>query len=295
MTLVQRTAPRRGRRPRVRRPREHARRRHRARRAAGAGPHRTASGIRGRSSRPARCYPLLAALSAATASPRSTPARTSRRNRSPRSGWCRSSPPCRSRRSSSSPRSSRRVDLPRGAVALHRGDHGDRSTSSRTARSRSTCRTASRSTRRRVTSARSRSYATFRGRRPSPPSATGRSGARPGRLPRRGHRPRAGDRARRPGRRRPPRPRKRERPIGRRGRRSAISARSRSAAAGACFSSAQTPGLNSAISRIGDVATTEAVRRPDARTATSPNTSPGPSVATLAPPALTSAVPLSIA
>src|SRR3954447_10540631 len=72
--------------------------------------------------------------------------------------------------------------------------------------------------------------------------------------------------------------------------------------------SAQTSRLNSAIRRIGEVATTEAVRRPpsatsgaanrsgdEANTAISPTTSPVAMVRTVAPSMTTSAVPLSTA
>jgi hypothetical protein len=77
---------------------------------------------------------------------------------------------------------------------------------------------------------------------------------------------------------------------------------------GARWSSAQTSRLNSMISRIGEVATTEAVRKPpiatsggsdqsggEISTAISPTTSPGPIVATVSPSMTTSAVPLSMA
>jgi hypothetical protein len=53
--------------------------------------------------------------------------------------------------------------------------------------------------------------------------------------------------------------------------------------------------LKSVRSRIGDVAVTSAVRRPDASTAISPKTSPGPSVRKDVPSLETSAVPSSIA
>src|SRR5215471_3037792 len=77
---------------------------------------------------------------------------------------------------------------------------------------------------------------------------------------------------------------------------------------GALRSSAQTSRLNSAISRIGEVATTEAVRKPpiatsggadqsggEISTAISPTTSPAPTVPTISPLMTTSAVPLSMA
>src|SRR5215471_1044416 len=73
-------------------------------------------------------------------------------------------------------------------------------------------------------------------------------------------------------------------------------------------SSAQTSRLNSMISRIGEVATTEAVREPpiatsggadqsggEISTAISPTTSPAPTVPTVSPLMTTSAVPLSMA
>ena len=76
---------------------------------------------------------------------------------------------------------------------------------------------------------------------------------------------------------------------------------------GARRSSAQTSRLNSAISRIGEVATTEAVRKPpiaslgradqsggETSTAISPTTSPAPTVPTVSPLMTTSAVPLSM-
>src|SRR5215470_8985958 len=77
---------------------------------------------------------------------------------------------------------------------------------------------------------------------------------------------------------------------------------------GARRSSAQTSRLNSMISRIGEVATTEAVRKPpiatsggadqsggEISTAISPITSPAPIVPTVSPSMTTSAVPLSMA
>ena len=77
---------------------------------------------------------------------------------------------------------------------------------------------------------------------------------------------------------------------------------------GARRSSAQTSRLNSMISRIGEVATTEAVRKPpiatsggadqsggEISTAISPTTSPAPIVPTVSPLMTTSAVPLSMA
>jgi hypothetical protein len=77
---------------------------------------------------------------------------------------------------------------------------------------------------------------------------------------------------------------------------------------GARWSSAQTSRLNSMISRIGEVATTEAVRKPpiatsggsdqsggEISTAISPTTSPAPIVPTVSPLMTTSAVPLSMA
>src|SRR5215468_2892352 len=77
---------------------------------------------------------------------------------------------------------------------------------------------------------------------------------------------------------------------------------------GARRSSAQTSRLNSVISRIGEVATTEAVRKPpiatsggadqsggEISTAISPTTSPAPIVPTVLPLMMTSAVPLSMA
>ena len=77
---------------------------------------------------------------------------------------------------------------------------------------------------------------------------------------------------------------------------------------GARRSSAQTSRLNSTISRIGEVATTEAVRKPpiatsggadqsggEISTAISPTTSPAPIVPTVSPLMTTSAVPLSMA
>ncbi len=77
---------------------------------------------------------------------------------------------------------------------------------------------------------------------------------------------------------------------------------------GARRSSAQTSRLNSMINRIGEVATTEAVRKPpiatsggadrsggEISTAISPTTSPAPIVPTVSPLMTTSAVPLSMA
>src|SRR5215469_12766254 len=77
---------------------------------------------------------------------------------------------------------------------------------------------------------------------------------------------------------------------------------------GARRSSAQTSRLNSVMSRIGEVATTEAVREPpiatsggadqsggEISTAISPTTSPAPTVPTVSPLMTTSAVPLSMA
>jgi hypothetical protein len=77
---------------------------------------------------------------------------------------------------------------------------------------------------------------------------------------------------------------------------------------GARRSSSQTSRLNSMISRIGEVATTEAVRKPpmatsggadqsggEISTAISPTTSPAPIVPTVSPLMMTSAVPLSMA
>src|SRR5215470_17560844 len=77
---------------------------------------------------------------------------------------------------------------------------------------------------------------------------------------------------------------------------------------GARRSSAQISRLNSVISRIGEVATTEAVRTPpiatsggadqsggEISTAISPTTSPAPIVPTVSPLMMTSAVPLSMA
>src|SRR6516164_3099282 len=77
---------------------------------------------------------------------------------------------------------------------------------------------------------------------------------------------------------------------------------------GARWSSAQMSRLNSEISRIGEVATTEAVRKPpiatsggadqsggEISTAISPTTSPAPTVPTVSPLMTTSAVPLSMA
>ena len=71
--------------------------------------------------------------------------------------------------------------------------------------------------------------------------------------------------------------------------------RSSVAVSGERRSSAQTSRLKIAISRSGEVATTDAVRRPAAITAISPKISPAPSVRSLTPFFVTSAVPLSIA
>jgi hypothetical protein len=52
--------------------------------------------------------------------------------------------------------------------------------------------------------------------------------------------------------------------------------------------------LKKEIARTGAVATTDAVRRPDDMTATSPMTSPGPTSRTFVPSTETSTVPSSI-
>ena len=77
-------------------------------------------------------------------------------------------------------------------------------------------------------------------------------------------------------------------------RRLLISSRRVAAVSGERRSSAHTSRLSSPIRRTGEVATIVAMRIPAASTATSPKTSPAPSVARCLPFARTSTVPLSI-